>query len=32
MDPFHLFDFDWHLVAKHAIHLLFAYLLALPIG
>ena len=32
MSPLDFFDFNWQLVANHAIHLVFAYLLALPIG
>ncbi len=32
MSLFEFFKFDWQLVANHAIQLLFAYLLALPIG
>jgi putative Mg2+ transporter-C (MgtC) family protein len=32
MDLLNLFDLNWQLTANHAIHLLFAYLLALPIG
>jgi putative Mg2+ transporter-C (MgtC) family protein len=32
MDLFNLFDFDWPVVADHAVRLVFAYLLALPIG
>ena len=29
---FENFQLDWHLMADHSSHLLFAYLLALPIG
>ena len=32
MMPFHEFQLDWQLLIDHSAHLLFAYLLALPIG